>query len=200
MNEKPTKGQQFDTVILDDMCEGEVSDEQMEATIEWHEKTQALLKEEEEKVVDEKHRVKRHEPGKGGSKVSFWVKCPDKEYGVVLMKEPSHCPMCSKELLADEREEKTMKDYMKIIKAEPMDEHVFMNRYKGKTAEDKDIVRLGYHVRYPDGYDSWFPKDVFEVSYRLVTEAEYDLMHRDDSAEKKKDYFRAESVPNEDPD
>ena len=45
-----------------------------------------------------------------------------------------------------------MKNYIgvKIVKAEP---------------EEKDGV-LGYHVKYPDGYVSWCPKDVFEKAYR----------------------------------
>ena len=65
----------------------------------------------------------------------------------------------------------------KIIKAELMDEHVFMNRYKGKTAEvTEDAVRPGYHVRYPDGYDSWSPEEVFETAYREITGAEFDLI------------------------
>ena len=33
--EKLIKGRQFDAVILDDMYEGEVSDEQMKKAIEW---------------------------------------------------------------------------------------------------------------------------------------------------------------------
>ena len=42
----------------------------------------------------------------------------------------------------------------KIIEAEPM------SRSHGDKAED------GYKVRYPDGYESWSPKDVFEEAYR----------------------------------
>jgi len=30
----------------------------------------------------------------------------------------------------------------------------------------------GYMVIYPDGYESWSPKEVFEAAYREVTEAE----------------------------
>ena len=49
-----------------------------------------------------------------------------------------------------------MKKYIgtKIIEAEPM------SRSHGDKAED------GYKVRYPDGYESWSPKDVFEEAYR----------------------------------
>lgn len=55
--------------------------------------------------MERNHRVKRCEPATTGSKVSFWVKCPDKEYGLVLMKEPNYCPLCGAELLADEKED-----------------------------------------------------------------------------------------------
>ena len=49
-----------------------------------------------------------------------------------------------------------MRQYIgtKIIDAEPM------SRGQGGKAED------GYKVRYPDGYESWSPKDVFEEAYR----------------------------------
>ena len=45
-----------------------------------------------------------------------------------------------------------MKNYIgvKIIKAEP---------------EEKD-GQEGYKVKYPDGYESWSPKDTFEKAYR----------------------------------
>ena len=29
-----------------------------------------------------------------------------------------------------------------------------------------DPMEYGYKVRYPDGYESWSPKDVFEEAYR----------------------------------
>lgn len=45
-----------------------------------------------------------------------------------------------------------MKNYIgvKVVKAEP---------------QEKDS-RAGYKVKYPDGYESWSPKDVFEKAYR----------------------------------
>ncbi len=45
-----------------------------------------------------------------------------------------------------------MKNYIgvKIVKAEPQEKN-------GKP---------GYKVKYPDGYVSWSPKDVFEEAYR----------------------------------
>ena len=63
----------------------------------------------------------------------------------------------------------------KLIRAVEMDEHVFMNRYKGITFEDKDISRPGYLVIYPDGYKSWSPKNAFEDAYREVTVSERQL-------------------------
>lgn len=49
-----------------------------------------------------------------------------------------------------------MKQYIgtKIIQAEPM---------VGKNGKN------GYKVVYPDGYESWSPKDVFEEAYRETT-------------------------------
>lgn len=45
-----------------------------------------------------------------------------------------------------------MKNYIgvKIVKAEP---------------QEKDD-KLGYRVKYPDGYESWSPKETFEKTYR----------------------------------
>jgi hypothetical protein len=40
------------------------------------------------------------------------------------------------------------------------------------TKDGKD----GYTVFYPDGYESWSPKDVFEGAYREVTAAERDMV------------------------
>lgn len=34
----------------------------------------------------------------------------------------------------------------------------------------------GYKVRYPDGYTSWSPKNVFEESYRPISRLEKDLI------------------------
>ena len=56
----------------------------------------------------------------------------------------------------------------KIIGGEPMDEVTFLTNIKGKSVNQD--TRPGYHVLYqnPDGstYDSWSPKDVFELAYR----------------------------------
>ena len=48
----------------------------------------------------------------------------------------------------------------KIIQAEP---------------QSKDGVP-GYKVKYPDGYQSWSPKNVFDSAYRRVTYEERGLL------------------------
>lgn len=63
-----------------------------------------------------------------------------------------------------------MKEYIgtKIIEAEPMTRGEYAKlsgrnsilTEKGETAEDP-----GYHVRYPDGYESWSPAFAFEDAY-----------------------------------
>lgn len=61
-----------------------------------------------------------------------------------------------------------MKNYIgvKIVKAEPMTKGEFEKR-KGAVSPllEKDSTE-GYMVKYPDGYVSWSPKDVFETAYR----------------------------------
>ena len=63
-----------------------------------------------------------------------------------------------------------MKQYIgtKIIKAEPA------YRVDGKVFVKANIVPCGYEIEdgykvvYPDGYESWSPKDVFEAAYRAT--------------------------------
>nr|WP_326184913.1 DUF2829 domain-containing protein [uncultured Oscillibacter sp.] len=65
-----------------------------------------------------------------------------------------------------------MKQYIgtKLVEAEPA------IRIDGKHVESMDYpvnydvakVEDGYRVRYPDGYESWSPKDVFEEAYRPI--------------------------------
>lgn len=63
-----------------------------------------------------------------------------------------------------------MKTYIgtKIIQAEPA------IRIDGKVYSPDEIlpedtdVEVGYRVRYPDGYESWSPRDVFEAAYMPV--------------------------------
>ena len=44
-----------------------------------------------------------------------------------------------------------------------------MSRAHGDKAED------GYKVRYPDGYESWSPKGVFEEAYRKASGVSFGL-------------------------
>lgn len=56
----------------------------------------------------------------------------------------------------------------KMIQAKPMTRGEY-NKYRGwvlPADEDPDVQ--GYLVRYPDGYESWSPWDVFEEAYRLT--------------------------------
>ena len=36
--------------------------------------------------------------------------------------------------------------------------------------------KAGYHIKYPDGYVSWSPKEAFENSYREISEEEIKLI------------------------
>ena len=71
-----------------------------------------------------------------------------------------------------------MKAYIgiKIILAEPMDDIEFGRKFKQTVPEAGRPAIEGYHVKYsnPDGteYDSWSPKNVFERSYREISEDE----------------------------
>lgn len=62
-----------------------------------------------------------------------------------------------------------MKQYIgtKIIEAEPC--KAWKDTKEHKAGED------GYKVRYPDGYESWSPKDVFEEAYREVSGVSFGL-------------------------
>lgn len=59
----------------------------------------------------------------------------------------------------------------KIIEAEPAARVTGMDFTKRILPVDQpiskgDTYELGYKVVYPDGYESWSPKDVFEEAYR----------------------------------
>ena len=70
-----------------------------------------------------------------------------------------------------------MKQYIgtKIIQAEPA------YRVDGKVFAKENIVPYGYKIEdgykvvYPDGYESWSPKDVFEASYRETSGMSFGL-------------------------
>lgn len=72
-----------------------------------------------------------------------------------------------------------MKTYIgtKIIQAEPCTEWEHCG-YTVDDAETKNLPlnRNGYRIRYPDGYMSWSPADVFEAAYREISEAERNLI------------------------
>lgn len=61
-----------------------------------------------------------------------------------------------------------MKDYIgtKVVAAEPMNRGEY-NAYRGwKIPSDENPADEGYHIRYPDGYESWVPEKQFEEAYR----------------------------------
>lgn len=63
-----------------------------------------------------------------------------------------------------------MKQYIgtKMIQARPMTRGAY-NEYRGwPIPADDNLEDDGYLVRYPDGYESWSTKDVFEEAYRLT--------------------------------
>lgn len=66
-----------------------------------------------------------------------------------------------------------MKEFIgtKIVEAEPMNRGEY-NTYRGwQIPKDENPADEGYHIRYPDGYESWCPKKQFDEAYR-----EYDNM------------------------
>jgi len=61
----------------------------------------------------------------------------------------------------------------KIIQGEPMNHNEFLG------SQDKEYItedEPGYKVVYPDGYESWSPKEVFENAYREILPGEMDLL------------------------
>lgn len=61
---------------------------------------------------------------------------------------------------------------MKILRAEPLNLGNY-NELRGWTMpDDEDPAREGYFVQYPDGYQSWSPKEVFEGAYREISDEE----------------------------
>lgn len=55
----------------------------------------------------------------------------------------------------------------KFITAIPMDECTFLSTIRGQDVSNQE-TQEGYKVTYPDGYQSWSPKNVFEAAYRLI--------------------------------
>lgn len=64
----------------------------------------------------------------------------------------------------------------KFIQAEPMNRKTFEETIKRPGTRYEAVNEDGYHVRYPDGVDSWFPSDVFEQAYRPISEFDRGLI------------------------
>ena len=70
-----------------------------------------------------------------------------------------------------------MKQYIgtKMIHARPMTRGAY-NEYRGWTIPaDENPEDDGYLIRYPDGYESWSPKAVFEEAYRETDGMDFGL-------------------------
>lgn len=91
-----------------------------------------------------------------------------------------------------------MKKYVgtKLIEAEPMTRGAY-NKYRGWTIPaNENPDDPGYLVRYPDGYVSWSPKEIFDAAYREYDQNELPataiLMNSFDYKERfKAEYYQA---------
>jgi hypothetical protein len=63
----------------------------------------------------------------------------------------------------------------KIVMAWPCNLMDF-NISQGRICRADDHLKPGYCVKYPDGYLSWSPQSTFEEAYRLVSDAEKQLI------------------------
>ena len=75
-----------------------------------------------------------------------------------------------------------MKQYIgtKVIQAEPATKGQAAAKRIGLKVEDcpdtlAGMKEDGYRIIYPDGYESWSPKDVFEAAYRETTGMSFGL-------------------------
>ena len=61
-----------------------------------------------------------------------------------------------------------MKKYIgvKQVEAEPMNLGDYNKERGWNIPDDEDPLREGFIIKYPDGYISWTPKEVFEEAYR----------------------------------
>jgi hypothetical protein len=64
----------------------------------------------------------------------------------------------------------------KVVLAEPCAKDSASGKLLRPGDETTGPVLPGYKVVYEDGYESWSPKGTFERAYRLVTQAELDLL------------------------
>lgn len=55
---------------------------------------------------------------------------------------------------------------VKNVYAGPMNEEEAIEYGFARENTDGHILRPGYYVLYPDGYNSWSPKEVFENAYK----------------------------------
>lgn len=65
-----------------------------------------------------------------------------------------------------------MKKYIgtKLVNAEPMNRGAY-NKLRGwQIPPDENPDDMGYMLRYPDGYISWSPKEIFESAYLEVND------------------------------
>lgn len=71
-----------------------------------------------------------------------------------------------------------MKKYIgtKEVQAEPMNELTAVELGYARANEDNHEWRNGYHVLYPDNYNSWSPADVFNSAYKCA-DSFIDRMH-----------------------
>lgn len=62
----------------------------------------------------------------------------------------------------------------KLVKCAECNEYYFRLRFKREKDLDESLgSNDGYVIQYPDGYISWCPKNVFEITNREVTNEEY---------------------------
>lgn len=66
-----------------------------------------------------------------------------------------------------------MKNYIgiKSIEARPMNLGDYNTHRGWDIPEDEDPLREGYLVKYPDGYESWSPKEQFEEAYTVLEQS-----------------------------
>ena len=87
-----------------------------------------------------------------------------------------------------------MEEYIgtKIVKAEPMNLGDY-NNYRGwMIPEDEDPEKEGYLVKYPDGYVSWSPKEIFEEAYVKTENNKLAITAKGMNSKDFKDRFKAE--------
>ena len=63
----------------------------------------------------------------------------------------------------------------KVVRATPCDRSAFFAS-KGEELPRGEVDQAGYAVQYPDGYQSWSPKAVFEGAYRRISDGEKGLI------------------------